>query len=669
MYQYLLSARPYSQIPAWLPGEQAANLSYAVPEFWNGQQLTWSVIARINGQTYSLFGVPFPGAGVKPASLQSAEYTSTHTTFTVAAGEVTFILDFMSPVSPLDYVRQSMPFSYLTVSATPTNGHSPKVEIYSDIDNSWAGQFGYEIAIDWDWTFSDQSTQIFTLTPQNTAMYSEVNDMAQWGSAVYSTKPYGTNVTARVGDLQTVRANFAANGSLDADPWSWSVGSVVAYSHDLGMVSETANVTFAIGYWRQAAVNYLGSARTAYFTSTCDNINCGCVHALDDFDAADAESLEMDAMISQKANSVAGTNYSDIVTLSVRQAFGGLDITIPGSSLDTNDVMIFLKEISSDGNANTIDVILPLSPILYLMAPDYIRLLLEPIMQYVASGAWPHKYAVHDIGSSYPSATGHNDGDAEQMPLEECGDVLILAYMYLRATGDSNWWQQYDALWKQYADYLAAKGLYEKSQLDSDDGLGTLANQTGLVVKAAIALNAYGMMSGQANYSDIGKQFAATLYKGGAGLDSRRTHFTLQQGDDKFWGMEYNFYLDVLLNLSTFPASAYALQTAYYLTVRQPAGVPLDSSVDWGKTDWMMFAAGTAMAPEAVNGQVRNMLIDDVHAFISNEQCAVPFSDKYFVGNDGSGALGTWDTYLARPVVGGHFALMGLDRPTILGHR
>ena len=55
---------------------------------------------------------------------------------------------------------------------------------------------------------------------------------------------------------------------------------------------------------------------------------------------------------------------------------------------------------------NTVDVLMPMRPIFYVMAPEYIRLTLEPVMQYLASGAWPHNYTVHDIGDNYPNATG-----------------------------------------------------------------------------------------------------------------------------------------------------------------------------------------------------------------------------------------------------------------------
>jgi hypothetical protein len=97
------------------------------------------------------------------------------------------ILEFFSPIFPLDYIRQSLPFSYLTVSATGLKGATADAQIYSDIDNSWTGQFGEDVQTNWGYALSSASTQIFNLTPGGTAEFSEVNDMAQWGTAVYGT--------------------------------------------------------------------------------------------------------------------------------------------------------------------------------------------------------------------------------------------------------------------------------------------------------------------------------------------------------------------------------------------------------------------------------------------------------------------------------------------------
>jgi hypothetical protein len=127
--------------------------------------------------------------------------------------------------------------------------------------------------------------------------------------------------------------------------------------------------------------------------------------------------------------------------------------------------------------------------------------------------------------------------------------------------------------------------------------------------------------------------------------------------------MEYNLFMDVLLDMNTFPAEAYSMEANYYPNVRSELGVALDRRVDWGKTDWMHFAAATAMAPGVVKEGTRDMFIDDVHAFLTNGQSYVPFSDNLFVETNGSDIAGMFYVYRARPVVGGHFALMVLNGP------
>lgn len=72
------------------------------------------------------------------------------------------------------------------------------------------------------------------------------------------------------------------------------------------------------------------------------------------------------------------------------QAFGASDVTIPGDTLDTEDVMVFQKKISSSGNINTLDVMFPTFPIWYVMAPEWIRLHLEPVTRYLATGRRRH---------------------------------------------------------------------------------------------------------------------------------------------------------------------------------------------------------------------------------------------------------------------------------------
>ena len=311
---------------------------------------------------------------------------------------------------------------------------------------------------------------------------------------------------------------------------------------------------------------------------------------------------------------------------------------------------------------------MPMSTIFYVLAPDYLKLLLHPVIDYSNSGKWPHNYTLHDIGAHYPNATGHDDGEAQKMPVEESGNLLALMYMYELASGDTDYKTQFLDLLKTYADYLVENGLYSVKQYSTDDGAGEAANQTGLAVKSAIALNAYGVMTNQSEYCKIGRHFADVLYNQTLGTDPERTHFIMFQGDGETWSLQSNLYLDILLKLNTFPTEAYQMQTDFYPTVRKKAGVPLDSRDSWAKTDWMVFAAATAMAPGATNESVRDMLIDDIHAYISNGKNDAPFSDKFWteskVGLDGKQhEIGSYDGYKARPVAGGHFALLALNGP------
>jgi hypothetical protein len=255
------------------------------------------------------------------------------------------------------------------------------------------------------------------------------------------------------------------------------------------------------------------------------------------------------------------------------------------------------------------------------------------------------------------------------MPVEESGNLLALMYMYELASGDTEYKTPFLGILKTYADYLVENGLHPVRQYSTDDGAGEAANQTGLAVKSAIALNAYGVMTKQPKYCDTGRHFADVLYNQTLGTNPDRIRFTMFQGEGETWSLRFNLYLDVLLKLNSFPTEAYRMQTDFYPTVRKEAGVPLDSRDSWAKTDWMVFAAATAMVPGVADENVRDMFISDIHAYISNGKNDVPFSDKFWtetkLGLDGKHHdIGTYDGYRARPVAGGHFALLALEGPS-----
>ena len=81
------------------------------------------------------------------------------------------------------------------------------------------------------------------------------------------------------------------------------------------------------------------------------------------------ESLRLDQELAALSVSADGTKHADILALSARQAYGGIDLVIPNDTLDTDEVLAFIKELSSNGNIKTVDVIMPAFPNYYVMNP------------------------------------------------------------------------------------------------------------------------------------------------------------------------------------------------------------------------------------------------------------------------------------------------------------
>ncbi|KAJ5305585.1 uncharacterized protein N7443_005245 [Penicillium atrosanguineum] len=650
---YPLAVRnPY--LSAWMPSDRVHQLPSSEPQFWAGQELGWSVIVRVDGEAYSLMGVPdSESAPIIPATVRRAEFTSTHSLFDLTAGGIAFTLDFFSPVSPSNYLRHSIPFSYLTVHIE--GAHGVEIQVYSDIDGRWTGQDDHSVH---DFEERD-GLVIHSLSVADAEKYSEANDMALWGDVILASRQSNSStLSALAGDPKTVRSQFAQDGDLSGQESTWSRQNVVAVAHDLGSVTGGASVNFAVGYERKEAINYLGEAYTGYYRAYYPTTHEALSFFLDDYGDAFLESLKLDHEMVTFATAAAGPKYADIVALSTRQAYGGMDLTISNESLDTDDVLAFIKELSSDGNVNTIDVIMPAFPIYWVMDPNWIRLLLEPIMRYTDAGRWHLPYTIHDLGSHYPNAIGHDDQQAEAMPIEECGNLLILALAYAQATGDTGWTDQYMSIFQQYADYLIDNGVDIANQLSSNDAAGPLPNETNLAVKAAVGIKAFGELSGNEQYSKIGDERADLFFYEGLGTDEEQTHFVLQYPDfPESWKTPYNLFPDVLLGLRTFSDEAYQMGSDFFSSVRGEFGVALDSRQDWAKSDWNMWLAGT------FDTSTRDEFVDDLWAFMTNGKHNWPFSDRYVSTSKHGNEPGTPILCRARPTVGGHFALLALKGP------
>ncbi|KAK5113723.1 hypothetical protein LTR85_010740 [Meristemomyces frigidus] len=654
---------PY--LSTWVPGNALKDAATAQPKFWAGQDINWTVLARVNGATYSLFGNPQDTTDTSPATTTNVSFTSSHTLVELTTGAATFTLDFFSPVLPGtdDYARQSLPYSYLTVTASCST--SQTIQVLSAIDQTWTAQDG---AADLNYTTSGTAGYFQFYNPDQIP-FTEVDDMATYGSVIFATTT-GSKVSHGCNTAATVYSQFATNGSL-ATTSTCSGSDLAALSKSLGSVGwgGSESVTFAVGLDRPQAIDYLGTTQTGYYRSKWPTIASAVSYFLQDYESVLSTSNTFDDQVRSRSQSVSsefGIQYADINEASVRQSFGAIELTVPIDDL-TATPQVFLKEISSDGNVNTVDVIFQSWPIFISLNPYYIRYLFQPIISYLESGDFPEVYVVHDLGTHYPNATGHNDGVEESMPLFETSSLFILFYAYQKYTGDTSWAQQYSSLLQQYGDYLVANSLYPTSQLISVDAITAYANQTALALQSIIGLKAAAAVTGNTTFSTVADTFATTIYNDALGLDgptlNESTHFTYYYGDDSTWNVIFAAYSDVLLELNTFPSAAWDLQSSWYLEQMQELGLPFagpvtdlnytGSAITWGLSDWNIVAAG------ASSTAVQEAIINTTHAFLTNGLNVIPFGTKYYV--EGAEA-GVWIGNKARGTVGSDFALLALDQ-------
>lgn len=117
----------------------------------------------------------------------------------------------------------------------------------------------------------------------------------------------------------------------------------------------------------------------------------------------------------------------------------------------------------------------PFHPIAIYTNPALLKYMLDPLFINQESGNWPFAYSIHDLGNMFPNATGHNDGNDESQPLEECGNMLIMTLAYAQRANDNAYLAQHYDILKQWNGYLIEEALIPADQISTDDFAGSLA--------------------------------------------------------------------------------------------------------------------------------------------------------------------------------------------------
>ncbi|WP_432824483.1 glutaminase domain-containing protein [Dactylosporangium sp. CA-092794] len=644
---------PY--LSTWL---RADNLPGNWPTFWAGAVTAITGIVRVDGQPYVFMGAP---SGGWPLATQTAlVVTATRSTFTITAGPVRLEVEFLSPVDPASLRRQSVPMSYLAVTVFSADANTHQVSLYADVSGEWAhGDRTKQIG----WSTQVTGTQrAHTFQPTAPSVLAEVNDQASWGTVVFATDEVA-GLTWQTGADTTVRAQAANSGSLPntadgnqprAINASWPV---FAFNRALGAVGPAGSgpVVFVIGHVRTPAVSYLGANLDPWWRTQWATWQDMLAWFRADRDPARAVSAALDAQVDAWARQAVGGAASAgqlaaLCALVVRQAFGGTELVNRGGA-----PWVMLKEISSNGDFSTVDVIYPAFPAYLQLAPRWLELLLAPLFDYTEVQGFNKPFAPHDLGV-YPNAFGRIGQDEEDMPVEESANMLVMVAALLRrmpADRASAYASAHYAKLKQWADYLVANLPDPGNQNQTDDFTGFIAHSVNLALKGIVGI---GAMDAIARRAGQGTSYAATARSyiaqwASMAQNSGNGHLKLTyDGADSTWSLKYNGFADRLTATNLVPAAIAAEEAAWYLQNVHAYGVPLDPRHTYTKVDWELWTAAFLTGQAAA----RDTLIGKAYTYANTTASRVPFSDWHDTDS------GNQTGFAARPVMGGALALLTL---------
>ena len=498
---------PY--LSTWLP---ATSLTGTTPQFWNGALRGFVGLVRIDGDLYAWAGAPtVDGTAVTAMTPTSTEVTATRSIFTAQAGGVQLVAEWLSPVEPGNLQLQSVPLTLLTVSMSFTDGGSHDVQVYADITGEWASN-SESALIEWQAT-SDATGQYWAVELQSQVPLEEPSNMASWGTVIWAAPAAGSSLTYQSGYAATVRSRFGSAGALfnssASSPAAISGSNgqpVFAFAFNFG--STQGATSFVLGHVRTPLVSYGSSATpllplwTRYWPGVWPQAWQQMTAAfITGASSARARAMALDAQIQTDATTAAGSGYAAACALALRQCYGGTELAIgPGG-----DPWLLGKEISSDGDTNTVDIFDQAFLAWLYLDPELIPLVMAPILDWCASPAWQNPsawagisqpyYCVHDL-SPYPVAAGRVPGAGEQMPIEESAGMLIMAAAYANMVGASAaepFLSKWQLLWTQWANYLVPQVPTPATQLCTDDWAPTYSTSAGSVnlgIKAIIGLAA-----------------------------------------------------------------------------------------------------------------------------------------------------------------------------------
>ncbi|MEM6312721.1 MAG: DUF4965 domain-containing protein [Planctomycetota bacterium] len=593
---------------------------------WTGTPQPVSVCVRVGGAGYRVVG-PDPDKAI-PVVIEATRITATSTTLVGTAGSLAVEVCFRSPLLPGDIDTLGRAATFVEVRLRSIDGQTHDAEVLFVVSPLLAVNDA-EAQVVFDEAHADAELPFVTARHVEQPILEKTGDdlRIDWGTLMLAL-PSGGSVGACSryptidkwwggGEIAGGQTDGHVKGTALAAMGSAKVGP-----------DEPATIEAIVAYDEEFAVEYMGThlrpvGRSADYTPATILAR-----------ATTAGAAELDQRIHGEAHAIGGADFALLCNLAYRQC-----IAAHGTAR-TNDgtLLMFSKENYSNGCMGTVDVTYPGAPFFLHFAPELLEAQVRPVLDYAATDDWPNDFAPHDLGR-YPKANGQVYGggpreQANQMPVEECANMLILAAALREKNVAADMLAEHDGLLNQWADYLETHGLDPALQLCTDDFAGHLPRNVNLAFKAIVALGAWGR-------SEIAQDFA------GRALDMAEDgkHLRLAYDAAGSWSLKYNLAWQTFFGLDLVPDELVRRELEHYADQALTFGTPLDSRKPYTKLDWQVWVAAMALPDR----DLFDRLMQPIYHWLRHAPTHNPMTDWYWCHT------GQQAGFQARSVVGGVF--------------
>ncbi|ULQ50836.1 glutaminase family protein [Flavihumibacter fluvii] len=574
------------------------------------------------------------------AEQQTVKMTATQTIYTFTCGPVNLALTFTSPLLLNDLNLVSRPVSYIQAEMSSKDGQSHTVDLYLDASSNIASNNTSQPMVAEQY-LSGKLQVLKTGTAAQPVLQKKGDDLRiDWGY-FYVAVPSAAGVEQYISSGIQHPQLLGAAKSRKAEGKQLILNTVV----HMGKVGiSPMRQLFLLGYDDLFSVQYFGTNLRPWWNSNGKHtMEEQLAIALNTYPEVTRKCQSFNQQMTADAQKAGGANYAALVTMAYRQSIAAHKLV----KSPAGEILFLSKENYSNGSINTVDVTYPSAPLFLLYNPDLLKGMLNGIFYYSESGRWAKPFAAHDLGT-YPLANGQTYG--EDMPVEECGNMLILSAAIVKVEKDGAFAQKHWKTMTTWAEYLAKEGFDPANQLCTDDFAGHLARNANLSVKAIVALGGYAQMAQRLGKPDVSKKYsslASAMAKKWMEMADDGDHYALTFDSKGTWSQKYNLVWDKLLGLSLFPASVYEKEINYYLTRQGEYGLPLDSRKTYTKSDWILWTATLTSDRKKFDA-----IIGPVYKYANETPTRVPLSDWHETTD------GKMVGFQARSVVGGYFIKM-----------